>query len=267
LAETDLYERTVGDFANQLNGRSLNPLAVVIAAFNEDQAIGSVLDRVPADVAGQAVDVIVVDDGSGDGTSEVARARGVLVAQMPCNCGHGVALRLGYRLAREFGARYIATLDADGQYDATELPTVMAPLIEGRADFVNGSRRLGAAYTTDRVRGCGVVVFGGLMSALTRHRITDPASGFRAMRAEVTGEVTQTQTQYQTSELLIGTIFAGFGVVEVPVIMYPRAAGTTKKGRNLLYGARFFRVIMETWWRERPRPGRAVRAAPDQVSA
>ncbi len=225
----------------------------MIAAFNEEDAIGSVLERVPGDVAGQAVSVIVVDDGSSDATAEVARGHGVLVCPMPCNCGHGVALRLGYLLAREHGADYIATLDADGQYDPAQLPALVAPLVAGTADFVNGSRRLGEAYTTDKVRGVGVVVFGALMTALTGHRITDPASGFRAMRAEVSGAVTQRQVQYQTSELLIGTIFSGFTVLEVPVTMYARTAGTTKKGRNALYGARFFRVIMATWWRERPR--------------
>ena len=200
LPEADLFEQSVEAFAAQLNGRTLRPLAVVIAAFNEEDAIGAVLERVPSEVLGQAVDVIVVDDGSHDATSEVARMHGVLVAQMPCNCGHGVGLRLGYRLAREYGARFIATLDADGQYDPTELPTLMEPLVAGNADFVNGSRRLGAAYTTDRVRGCGVVVFGALMTALTRHRITDPASGFRAMRVEVTAAVTQRHaTEQRTS--------------------------------------------------------------------
>jgi glycosyltransferase involved in cell wall biosynthesis len=252
VVESDLFHLVEGAFAAQLQGRLLNPLAVVIAAFNEQDAIGSVLEKMPRCVGDQELDVIVVDDGSSDATSEVARAHGVLVCQMPRNGGHGVALRLGYRLAREFGARYIATLDADGQYDPMQLPIVVAPLIAGQADFVNGSRRLGEAHTTDKVRSFGVVVFGRLMTMLTGHRITDPASGFRAMRAEVTAAVPQTQPQYQTSELLIGTIFAGFTVVEVPVTMYPRTAGETKKGHNLLYGARFFRVIMRTWWRERP---------------
>jgi Glycosyl transferase family 2 len=267
LTEPDLYQQVAAAFAAQLGGRPLHPLAVVIAAFNEEEAIGSVLDRVPTDVLDQAVSVIVVDDGSSDATSEVARAHGVLVCQMPVNCGHGVALRLGYHLAREHGARYIATLDADGQYDPIQLPTVVAPLVEGTADFVNGSRRLGEAHTTDRVRGFGVVVFGALMTALTGHKITDPASGFRAMRAEVSGAVTQSQVQYQTSELLIGTIFSGFTVVEVPVTMYARTAGTTKKGRNFLYGARFFRVIIATWWRERPRGAAPVAAGHPMVSS
>ena len=256
--ESELYNEQEPQFVADLAGRSLRPLVVVIAALNEEEAIGAVLDRVPPDVCGQAVDVLVVDDGSTDTTTAVARAHGVLVTQLPYNRGHGVALRLGYRLARQHGARYIATLDADGQYDPVQLLELLAPLVAGEADFVNGSRRLGAALTTDRVRKSGVVVFGALLSMLTGRRITDPASGYRAMRAEVTGAVTQTQPQYQTSELLIGAILGGFTVVEAPVTMYPRAAGTTKKGRNLAYGARFFRVIVETWWRERSRQGRAA---------
>ena len=71
------------------------------------------------------------------------------------------------------------------------------------------------------------------------------------MRAEITGVVRQTQVQYQTSELLIGAIFAGYRIAERPIVMRKRAAGESKKGHNLLYGARYARVILKTWWRER----------------
>jgi glycosyltransferase involved in cell wall biosynthesis len=171
------------------------------------------------------------------------------------NRGQGAALRLGYRLARKHGADYIATLDADGQYDPADLALVVAPLVAGTADFVSGSRRLGAAGTTDRVRALGVVVYGAVISRLTGQRVTDPANGLRAMRADLTGAVELRQPQYQATELLIGAVLRGFRVAEVPVTMYARTEGTTKKGGNLAYGWRVGRVIVSTWWRERrPRP-------------
>ena len=80
----------------------------------------------------------------------------------------------------------------------------------GEADFVNGSRRLGANSQTDSVRRAGVVVFGSLLSRLTGVRITDPSNGLRVWRTEVTDTVALRQTQYQTSELLIRTIAHGF---------------------------------------------------------
>jgi hypothetical protein len=101
------------------------------------------------------------------------------------------------------------------------------------------------------VRGAGVVVFGALITALTGARITDPANGLRAMRAEVAAAVELAQPQYQASELLVGAIMRGFRVVEVPTVMRERSAGKTKKGRNLAYGARFARVVIGTWWRDR----------------
>jgi hypothetical protein len=94
-------------------------------------------------------------------------------------------------------------------------------------------------------------VFARLITLLTGRRVTDPANGLRAMRAEVAARVRLRQPQYQAAELLIGAIMAGFRTTEVPTTMRERAAGTSKKGRNLLYGVRFGRVVVGTWWRER----------------
>jgi glycosyltransferase involved in cell wall biosynthesis len=232
-------------------GLRLPPVVVVIAAYNEEDAVGEVVRSIPAEPAGLAGRVLVVVDGATDATAERAREAGALVSDVPVNRGQGAALRLGYLLARRGGARFIATIDADGQYDPADLHRVLAPLVEGRADFVTGSRVLGTALTTDRTRLFGVTVFARVISLLTGRRITDPANGLRAMRAEVTARVRLEQPQYQASELLIGAIAQGFRVVEVPTTMRERAAGTTKKGRNLAYGIRFGRVVLGTWWRER----------------
>jgi glycosyltransferase involved in cell wall biosynthesis len=231
----------------------LGPIAVVIAAYNERDALGGVLDAIPPVIEEQPVSVIVVDDGSSDGTAEVARAGGAYAVIPDCNRGQGAALCLGYRVAREGGADYIATLDADGQYDPAELRTVLLPVLRGEADFVTGSRRLGSEETTDTLRRAGVRFYAWLVSVLTRQRITDTSFGLRAMRAKVTSTVTLLQPQYQSSELLIGTLAHGFRVVEVPTTMRERSAGQSKKGNNLLYGMRYGRVVVGTWFRERAR--------------
>jgi hypothetical protein len=250
-AEGGADDEAVERFAREIGRRRLRPLAVVIAAYNEEEGIGAVLRQVPPEVCGLAVDVVVVVDGATDDTADVARQAGALVCDVPVNRGQGAALRLGYRLARSHGARLIATLDADGQYDPAQLELVVAPLVDDTADFVTGSRRLGTAHTTDRVRGAGVVVFGALITLLTGQRITDPANGLRAMRAGLTERVELRQPQYQATELLLGAVLRDFRVVEVPVTMYQRTAGSTKKGGNLAYGLRVGRVILGTWWRER----------------
>jgi glycosyltransferase involved in cell wall biosynthesis len=212
-------------------------VAVVMAAFNESESVAAVVRSIPTIICGLRTETIVVDDGSTDDTSGPAREAGALVCRLPVNMGQGHALQLGYRLARQRAATFIATTDADGQFDARELPTLVAALVADEADFVNGSRRLGRAETNDSVRKLGLVLFGALVSLLTGVRITDPANGLRAFRAEVTEQVPLRQSQYQTSELLIGAIACGFRVKEVPVTVYPRRAGTSKKGTNL-----------STWW-------------------
>lgn len=229
------------------------PLAVVIPAYNEEPTVAAVVSEVPRRNAGLQTEVIVVVDGAADRTAVRAAAAGALVCDVPVNRGQGAALKLGYWLARARGARVIATIDADGQYEPGELGRVVAPILDGRADFVSGSRRLGDELTTDRIRHLGVIVFGALLSALVRHRITDPACGLRAMRSELTAAVTLEQPQYQASELMISAALHGFRLAEVPTTMRDRGAHATgtKKGGNLGYGVRFARAALHTWKRDR----------------
>jgi len=255
--EERIADEAARRYLEEYAGRPVADVVLVIPALNEERSVGDVVRALPAQVCGLNTDALVVDDGSTDATAEEARRAGATVCSLPVNLGQGAAFRLGYRLARERRARFIATADADGQFDPGELPALIAPLVAGEADFVNGSRRLGHTHTTDPVRRLGVVVFGRLMSLLTRVRITDPANGLRAFRADMTADVPLRQTQYQTSELLIGAIARGYRVKEVPATMYQRQAGQSKKGKNLVYGLRFARVIVTTWWAERrvARPG------------
>jgi glycosyltransferase involved in cell wall biosynthesis len=245
--------------------RKLPPIALVIAAYNEEGAVGPVVQNLPAEVSGLKTATIVVADGCADATAKEADAAGALVADVPVNRGQGAALRLGYRIAREGGAQYIVTTDADGQYNPAEIERLMAPILDGKADFVTGSRRLGSEETHDLVRQAGVRFFAASISLLTGQRISDTTFGLRAMRAEVTGVVQLAQPQYQASELLIGVITHGYKVAEVPATIHKRRVGESKKGQNplynlhipgvnnLFYGFRFSRVVFGTWWRERSR--------------
>ncbi len=252
--------KAVRAFTDQYGCRAteLPPLAIVIAAYNEEGAIGPVIETLPATVCGLAVAKIVVSDGAVDGTVKEAAAAGALVCDVPVNRGQGAALRLGYRLAREGGAKYIVTTDADGQYNPAEIERLLEPILAGEADFVTGSRRLGSEETRDPIRRLGVRVFALTISALTGQRISDTTFGLRAMRAEVTGAVLLAQPQYQAAELLIGVITHGYRVAERPATIHKRQVGKSKKGNNVFYGLRFAGVIGGTWWRERQRRARGA---------
>src|SRR6204780_612773 len=146
----------LSSFAGTYPDLKLQPLVVVIAAFNEADNIGAVLDEVPEQISDVPVSLLVIDDGSTDETTTVAERHGALVCTLSANRGHGVALRLGYKIARDGGAQYIATLDGDGQWDPADLPAMVALLESEKADFVIGSRQLGQTENTDTFRNVGV---------------------------------------------------------------------------------------------------------------
>ncbi|WP_051450724.1 glycosyltransferase family 2 protein [Actinospica robiniae] len=242
-AVADFRERYGADFA-------LAPIVVLIAAYNEADAIGSVIDDLPDECLGMAVKPLIVVDGATDDTARISIEHGAPTCVLPVNRGQGAALRVGYHLAHAAGARYIVTSDGDGQYDAGELPRLLAPLLEDSADLVIGSRVLGGRENRDLVRHAGVRFFGFCVTKLTGTKVTDTSSGWRAMRAQVPVNVRLTQSQYQTSEFLIGALAKGYRVADVPMSMRLRSHGSTKKGNNLVFGTRYARVVLGTWLRE-----------------
>jgi glycosyltransferase involved in cell wall biosynthesis len=254
----------IEDFERDYGTVPLAPVVVVIAAYNEADNIGAVIDRIPSvtrDMAGARplpVSTLVVVDGGRDGTADVARAAGAYTVALGRNRGQGAALRLGYYLARTYGGDLIVTTDADGQYDIAQLPALLEPLRNGTADFVTGSRRLGTDESDDHVRRTGVRVFARLVSGLTGRKVTDTSFGFRAMWADVTARVQLDQPQYQSSELLISLLMQGRRVTEVPMTMRRRRSGASKKGNNVRYGMRYAGVVFSTWSREVSRRWRSL---------
>src|SRR5829696_6480164 len=152
----------VNAVADQVGAEAIRRFRAELPALSLAPVVG-VIARIPPHACGLAVDAVVVDDGSRDATGEIARRHGAYVARRERNGGQGAALRVGYRLAWEHGARYVVTLDADGQWDPADIPTVLEPVVDGDADFVLGSRVLGRSEGQDVVRQAGVRVFAVLV--------------------------------------------------------------------------------------------------------
>jgi hypothetical protein len=224
-------------------------VVVVVPALNEQDTVASVVHAMPESVAGMRVIPVVVSDGSTDRTASVARAAGALVTELPMNRGGGLALRVGYEIALELGARIVVTMDADGQHLPEELPVMIAPIVADDADYVNGSRLLGAFERESLIRHVGVHVFSRIVSVLTGRRITDPSSGYRAARAELLEQLVLEQDRFWTSEILIEALRHRARVVEVPVTIVARVSGSSKKPAPLRYGWQFSKVIIQTWLR------------------
>ena len=231
----------------------LSPVVALICAYEEEDNIGAVLAAVPDVACGLAVTTLVVVDGGADRTDEVAKDSGAVTFVLSENLGHGYALRVGYALCIELGAQYVVTLDADGQNDPSEIPVMLQSLVDDEADFVVASRVLGRDTTTDRFRKAGVRVYSWTMSTMGHTKLTDTSNGYRALRVSMLDDVAHRliQPQYQTAELLIIAMKRGWRVTERPTVWLPRASGTTKKGKNWLFGVRYGRVVLETWWKYR----------------
>ena len=151
----------------------------VIPAYNEERFIGSVVLNVQPYVD----DVIVVDDGSTDGTARVAEAAGATVVSHEANSGKGRALNTGLRVARDIGAGAVVLIDGDGQHRADEIPGVVGPILRGEADVVAGSRYLKAHDEVPRGRVLGHWAFNWLTGAASGARLSDSQNGFRALSA------------------------------------------------------------------------------------
>jgi hypothetical protein len=224
-------------------------IAILVPAYNEAENVGYVLDRIPAEVCGMPTAVLVVDDGSRDGTGDVAAEHGAAVARHVINRGGGAALRTGYRLMVESGAEIVVTLDADGQHLPSEMERLVKPIVDGEVDVAHGSRVLGRADRNHFARELGIVFFNRLVSLITRTKVSDCSNGYRAVRTTVLPQLVLRQEQFHTSEFMIEAIKRGIPAKEVPITVERRLHGHSKKPAVVRYGLGFANAIVRTWLR------------------
>lgn len=158
-------------------------IVAIVPAYNEADS----LPHVVRDLRGGPVplDIVVIDDGSRDDTTAVARALGVAVITLPVNLGIGGAHQTGFQYAVEWGYTIAVQFDGDGQHLAREIPTLIGPIEAGEADVVVGSRFAikGHGYRGGRSRRLGGIMLSNLIRLLSGHVYTDVTSGFRALNA------------------------------------------------------------------------------------
>jgi len=187
----------------------------LIPAFNEAPHIASVVERARRHVA----EVVVIDDGSDDGTAEAARAAGATCLQLPGNCGKASAVRAGIAYARDRNFTYVITLDGDGQHLPEDIPAMLRVAEETGADLIIGARGFDRALMP-RARYFSNVIGSRLASALVGCEIRDSQSGFRLFRLDKLDERKLRSRCYELEmEMLIKMARSGCTIAHAPVHM------------------------------------------------
>ena len=205
--------------------RTYPRVLAVVPAFNEQESVGRTIEELVS--VNPSVDVLVVDDGSGDHTAQVARQAGAIVCQLPYNLGVGGAMRAGYRYALRHDYDVAVQVDADGQHDPTYLKALVDEL--DTADIVVGARFAGEGdYHARGPRRWAMRLLAVTLTRLAHHKLTDVTSGFRAAnRRAIRVFADHYPAEYlgDTVESLVIAIRSGCSVSQVPVSMRIRSGG------------------------------------------
>lgn len=198
---------------------------IIVPAYNEEANLAGVIDGIRATVPW--ADIAVVNDGSTDATSEVARSKGVVLLNLPFNLGIGGAVQTGYVFACEHEYDIAIQIDGDGQHDPSYVPVLLYPLRMDTADLVIGSRFVGpTSFRSNLARRMGIGWFARVVSFLIGQRVTDTTSGFRAAnRLAIQLFATAYPQDYPEPESIIIAHRAGLRIQEVPAEMRERQGG------------------------------------------
>jgi hypothetical protein len=227
----------------------LGPVVVILPAHDEEMTVGDVVRRAPSEVHGHPVDVVVVDDGSSDGTAAAARAGGATVHSLDRNRGLGAAVRAGLAWAVKQRAAAVAFLDADGEYAPEELATLVAPILEGRADYVIGSRFAGLARDMRPHRWFGNRALTLGMRLLVRRwgvrGLSDAQSGYRALSPAAAAHAEIVHDFNYAQVLTLDLLAKGYRYAEVPISYRFR-----QHGQSFVRLGPYLRRVVPAVWRE-----------------
>jgi glycosyltransferase involved in cell wall biosynthesis len=235
----------------------MSKLLAIVPAYNEAGAIASTVNEIRRHAP--AFDVIVVDDGSTDETSHLAAVAGARVVRHPFNLGIGGAVQSGYQFALERGYDVAVQVDGDGQHDPRHIPMLLTHLRENpEINMVTGSRflsRNGEGYRSSASRRLGIRVFAGVLSLVTRRKVTDPTSGFRMTdRRGIELFARDYPHDYPEVEALLMVHAHRLASCELPVNMRERRTGRSSIGstQSAYYMIKVLLAVLVGLLRARP---------------
>ncbi|VAY87970.1 Glycosyltransferase involved in cell wall biogenesis [hydrothermal vent metagenome] len=227
---------------------------IIIPAYNEEESILDVIQSLY--VADKTFDIIVINDGSSDETSKLAKkTKKAIVIDLPTNVGIGGAVQTGFKYAYRHDYDVAVQFDGDGQHAAGEISKLINPLLEKEVDFVIGSRFLGdkKGFQSTLMRRIGIKVFQYVNSILIKQKVTDNTSGFRAYNKQAIKILAHDYpTDYPEPEAVIMLGKKGFKIKEVSVLMHERTGGTSSISRfkPIYYMIKVLLAIFMTYLRK-----------------
>jgi glycosyltransferase involved in cell wall biosynthesis len=251
--------------------RDLNGLKtlIVIPAYNEEENIGGVLDCILSHTAGRGFDLLVVDDGSADGTRAVCAGRGVSVVTAIFNMGYGAALKTAYKYAEDNGYDYIIQMDADGQHDVRNIDNIYEKLLDADTvcDIVIGSRFLAGsvAYYIPPHKRVVISIFNFFIKLITHKKITDPTSGLQGLNRHAFSfyaGFNMFAIDYPDANMIIQMALREFVITEIPAIMHVRERGVSMHGgvvRQIKYIIKMTLAMFVVYMREKTQYNKVCR--------
>lgn len=229
---------------------------IVIPAYNEENNIGRVLEGIRR--CAPELPVLVINDGSSDSTAQTSREHGAKVISLPFNSGYGVALQTGFIFALKNGYTTVVQMDADGQHDPHHIIDMLQELQSDHVDVVIGSRFLGKNnYKTTIFKHMGMFIFGNLASLFCGQKVSDPTSGFQALKGKAIHFVASGDypPDYPDADFIIMMHRYGFKILEIPVTMHPSPDNKSMHTghKTVYYVFKMFLSIIVTLLRQKPK--------------
>ena len=207
----------------------------MIPAYNEEKTIASVIKEIPRNIKNiDKIEILVISDGSTDNTVEAAlRAGASKVLKNKCNMGLAYTFQKGLTNALKMGAGIIVNTDADGQYNQNEIPRILEPIIENKADIVIGDRQVTKLSFMKWGNKYGNLFGSWVIRRLTRTKTKDASSGFRALNRDAAQKINIYFSHTYTHETIIQAKYKNLTVIDVPIEFRPRESGKSKLINNL----------------------------------
>ncbi|MGH1493019.1 MAG: lysylphosphatidylglycerol synthase domain-containing protein [Acidimicrobiales bacterium] len=231
--------------ANLGADREVAPILLFMPAYNEERSVAACVRRTPDEVLGHPVQTLVIDDGSTDETVAAALAADAEVLSLEANRGLGAAVRVGLAEGVARGCVAVVFCDADGEYPPEELANLVAPILNGEADYVAGSRFLGRIDHMRPHRRFGNLVLTRLLSVIARRKISDGQTGYRAFSIAAAADAEVIHDFNYAQVLTLDLLAKGYRYREVPISYHYRT-----EGESFIKLGRYLRNVLPAVYRE-----------------